>query len=111
MGSGNVSWESRAGCGRLLLYTDDILLFVAVLGSGIRGAAIATAIAQTVSGIGVLIYFWSCYETYRPKKEDFRWDMVNLKKILSLSGFACLQQSVMNLHFTSEYHSRENMQE
>ena len=73
------------------------LLFVAVLGSGIRGAAIATAIAQTVSGIGVLIYFWSCYGAYRPKKEDFRWDIVNLKKILSLSGFTCLQQSVMNL--------------
>lgn len=72
------------------------LLFVAVLGSGIKGAAIATAIAQTVSGIGVLIYFWSCYEAYRPKKEDFRWDMANLKKILSLSGFTCLQQSVMN---------------
>ncbi|MDD7642893.1 MAG: MATE family efflux transporter [bacterium] len=72
------------------------LLFVAVLGSGIRGAAVATAIAQTVSGIGVLIYFWSCYGTYRPKKEDFQWDMVSLKKILSLSGFTCLQQSVMN---------------
>lgn len=72
------------------------LLFVAVRGSGIRGAAIATAIAQTVSGIGVLIYFWSCYGAYRPKKEDFHWDMVNLKKILSLSGFTCLQQSVMN---------------
>ena len=72
------------------------LLFVAVLGSGIRGAASAPAIAQTVSGAGVLIYFWSCYGTYRPKKEDFCWDMMNLKKILSLSGFTCLQQSVMN---------------
>ena len=72
------------------------LLFVAVFRSGIRGAAIATAIAQTVSGIGVLIYFWSCYGAYRPKKEDCRWDVANLKKILSLSGFTCLQQSVMN---------------
>lgn len=72
------------------------LLFVAVLGSGIRGAAVATAIAQTVSGMGVLIYFWSCYGVYLPKKEDFRWDLANFKKILSLSGFTCLQQSVMN---------------
>ena len=72
------------------------LLFVAVLGSGIKGAAIATAIAQTISGMGVLSYFGICYSRYRPKKEDCHWNMDKFRRILSLSGFTCLQQSVMN---------------
>lgn len=59
------------------------LLFVIPLGMGIMGAALATAIAQYVSGVGVLVYFIAAYPEFR--------------SILSLSGFTCLQQSVMNL--------------
>lgn len=66
------------------------------LGMGIKGAAIATSIAQYVSGLGILIYFLIKYPEYRIRKEDMRWDRENVKKMASLSGFTCVQQSVMN---------------
>ena len=72
------------------------IYFVAVLNTGIKGAAIATVIAQYVSGAGILIYYIAAYPEYRIRKEDVRYDKKNIKDILSLSGFTCLQQSVMN---------------
>ena len=66
------------------------------LGMGIKGAAVATSIAQYVSGIGILIYFLIKYPEYHIQKEDIRWDIENVKKMVSLSGFTCVQQSVMN---------------
>lgn len=72
------------------------IYFVAVLNTGIKGAAIATVIAQYVSGAGILIYYIAAYPEYRIRKEDARYDRKNIKDILSLSGFTCLQQSVMN---------------
>lgn len=72
------------------------IYFVAVLNTGIKGAAIATVIAQYVSGAGILIYYIAAYPEYRIRKEDVRYDKKNMKDILSLSGFTCLQQSVMN---------------
>ena len=41
------------------------LLFVIPLGMGIMGAALATAIAQYVSGVGVLVYFIAAYPEFR----------------------------------------------
>ena len=73
------------------------LLFVIPLGMGIMGAALATAIAQYVSGVGVLVYFIAAYPEFRLTRRDMRWDSRNFRSILSLSGFTCLQQSVMNL--------------
>lgn len=72
------------------------IYFVAVLDTGIKGAAIATVIAQYISGAGILIYYVAAYPEYRIRKEDVRYDKKNIKDILSLSGFTCLQQSVMN---------------
>ena len=72
------------------------LYFVAVLGMGIRGAAVATVVAQHVSGVGLLVYFVVMYPTYRMRRQDMYWHRENLQSILSLSGFTCLQQSVMN---------------
>ena len=72
------------------------LYFVAVLHLGIRGAALATVASQHVSGVGLLLYFLWMYPAYRMRKADMYWDHGNLKNILSLSGFTCLQQSVMN---------------
>lgn len=66
------------------------------LNMGIKGAAIATSIAQYVSGIGILIYFLIKYPEYHIQKEDARWNIENVKKMASLSGFTCVQQSVMN---------------
>lgn len=73
------------------------LWFVITLDMGIRGAAMATVIAQYVSGIGILIYFLAACPKYRIRRADMRWVKNNFKRILSLSGFTCLQQSVMNL--------------
>lgn len=72
------------------------LYFVIVLKQGIKGAAIATVIAQYVSGIGTLLYFWFSCPKYRLQREDLRWDGQNFRSILSLSGLTCLQQSMMN---------------
>lgn len=63
---------------------------------GIAGAAIATVIAQYSSGIGILIYFLRFCPAYRPCRKDMVWDKRGFKSILSLSGFTCLQQSMMN---------------
>lgn len=73
------------------------LLFVIPLGMGIKGAALATVISQYISGIGALVYFIAAYPEYRLTRADMRWDIRNFRSILSLSGFTCLQQSVMNL--------------
>lgn len=72
------------------------LLFVIPLRAGITGAAIATVISQYLAGIGIGLYFIKMYPEYRPQKKDVRWEKKNLRQILSLSGFTCLQQSVMN---------------
>lgn len=63
---------------------------------GIRGAAVATVIAQHISGILILLYFLKNYPQYRVRKEDMTWNRENIRQIFSLSGFTCLQQSVMN---------------
>lgn len=73
----------------------DIYL-VRDLHMGIRGAAVATVIAQHISGILILLYFLKNYPQYRVRKEDMTWNRENIRQIFSLSGFTCLQQSVMN---------------
>lgn len=72
------------------------LYFVLVLHMGIKGAAVATVIAQYVSGVGILLYFLVRYPEYHISRKDMKWKRENLKQIMSLSGFTCLQQSVMN---------------
>ena len=72
------------------------LLFVIPLQRGIAGAAVATVISQYISGIAIGLYFIKMYPEYRPQRKDVRWNGKNLKQIMSLSGFTCLQQSVMN---------------
>ena len=72
------------------------ILFVAVLPFRIGGAALATVIAQYVSGIGISIYvIIKCHE-FLPKKTDRHFSSTILKEILNLSSLTCLQQSVMN---------------
>ncbi len=73
------------------------LLFVIPLGMGIRGAAVATVLAQYASAAGVLACFLHRCPELCPKKDDCVWQRGILRSILSLSGFTCLQQSVMNL--------------
>ena len=72
------------------------LLFVAVLPFGIKGAALATILAQYVSGIGILIYVLLRCRELLPAKEELHFDRKILKEILNLSSMTCVQQSVMN---------------
>ncbi|MCI6659578.1 MAG: MATE family efflux transporter [Peptoniphilaceae bacterium] len=72
------------------------LLFVPVFQWGIQGAAIATVIAQYVSGIGILVYFLAKGHRFIPEPEERKFDAGVLKDILSLSSMTCIQQSCMN---------------
>lgn len=72
------------------------ILFVAVIPLGIGGAALATVIAQYVSGIGIAIYVLIKCRAFLPSKGDRHFSSAILKEILNLSSLTCLQQSVMN---------------
>ena len=72
------------------------ILFVAVLPFGIGGAALATVIAQYVSGIGIAVYVLIKSRSFLPGKSDWHFSAAILKEILNLSSLTCLQQSVMN---------------
>ena len=72
------------------------LIFVLVFNFGIAGAAIATVIAQYVSGIGLMLYvIFKCRE-FVPKRENFKWNKKILNEICDLSILTCAQQSAMN---------------
>ena len=72
------------------------ILFVVPLGMGVRGAAMATVIAQFVAGLGLFLYTWFAFPALRVQKRHRYWDRAALKNLLNLSLFPCLQQSVMN---------------
>ena len=72
------------------------ILFVGPLGMGVRGAAMATVIAQFVAGLGLFLYTWFAFPALRVQKRHRYWDRAALKNLLNLSLFTCLQQSVMN---------------
>ena len=72
------------------------LLFVAVFPWGIRGAALATVIAQYVSGIGITLYVLLKCRDLLPSREDLQFNRQILGEIGNLSSMTCVQQSVMN---------------
>ncbi len=72
------------------------LVFILVLGRGVRGAAEATVLAQYVSGIGIVVYTLGKLPQFRISKTELRFDKGVLGEISSLSFLTCIQQSVMN---------------
>ena len=62
---------------------------------GGAGAALATVISQYLAGLGLAGYTWKA-SALRVRREDRVWNKATLRQLLSLSGFTCLQQSVMN---------------
>ncbi|MBC5714398.1 MATE family efflux transporter [Roseburia sp. BX1005] len=72
------------------------LLFIAVFPWGIKGAAVATVLAQYVSAIGILLYTIFRCKNLLPSKKELHYDKQILKEILNLSSLTCIQQSVMN---------------
>ena len=50
------------------------LLFVAVWSMGIGGAALATIIAQYISGLGITVFALRCCPQVIPKKSELKWN-------------------------------------
>lgn len=73
------------------------LWFVLELQWGVSGAALATVIAQYVSGIGIAGYTWFLCPELRVEKKHFHVRFAGLKEIAGFSLLTCVQQSVMNL--------------
>lgn len=73
------------------------LLFVAVFGMGVRGAAQATVIAQYLSGAGISFYVLRRDRLMRKALCSLSVRRENLREIAGYSILTCLQQSVMNL--------------
>ena len=73
------------------------LFFILLLDWGIKGAAIATIIAQGVSALGNMGYTYAKSPELRLHRNDLHFDRHCLKEITSCSTLTCIQQSVMNL--------------
>ena len=73
------------------------LLFVAVFRMGVGGAALATVVAEAVSGILTGIYVYRNYREMMPRKEDFRLETGTAKEMLSTGGAMAFMYSVVSL--------------
>lgn len=73
------------------------LLFIVVFKMGIRGAAIATVIAQVISVICCIIYILKKVPLLIPEKEHFKFDPVLYKEMvsqgISMGLMTCIVQS------------------
>ena len=73
------------------------LVFILAFQWGIAGAAIATVLAQWISGIGAFLYMWIRFPELRISRRHMRWDWGVLAEISQCSVLTCMQQSIMNL--------------
>lgn len=73
----------------------DIYLIVEVH-MGVDGAALATIIAQGVSGFGMMFYVFIFNKDLLPQRSHCHFDKEIIKKIKDYSLLTCIQQSVMN---------------
>ncbi len=72
------------------------ILFVLSFNWGVKGAAIATVIAQYFAGIGLALYYFIMCPGERLKGRHIRWRWDIIKELIPLCGLTCIQQSVMN---------------
>ncbi len=72
------------------------ILFVLILKMEISGAALATVIAQILSGIGLGIYVLLKEPGLRPKINEIKFSKAAVFGVIRHSAAACIQQSVMN---------------
>lgn len=73
------------------------LVFILYLHTGVEGAAIATVVAQYLSGIGILFYYFLCCRSLRVEKIHIKWSRSIFREVFGLSFMTCVQQSIMNL--------------
>lgn len=72
------------------------ILFVPVFGWGIEGAAVATVLAQILSGAGIGVYTYIKVPELRISWNFHEWNPSILQEIFRLSFLTSIQQSVMN---------------
>lgn len=72
------------------------LVFILSFGWGVRGAALATVIAQAVSGIGLCFYSLYRFPDFRVFRQNMQLKWATVKEIATYSSLTCAQQSVMN---------------
>lgn len=73
------------------------LVFVTRFYWGVAGAAAATVISQSVSGVGLFLYTWAAFPAFRIPLGKIRLEKKIFQEIAQFSFLTCLQQSVMNL--------------
>ena len=72
------------------------LLLVLVIPWGVRGAALATVLAQWIAGAGLAAYALARFPALRPARRHMRLRRSVVRDIVQLSSLTCVQQSVMN---------------
>lgn len=72
------------------------LYFVINLHLGVKGAAIATLIAQAISSVGIYLYRVLMVKELNLHKDDLVFSFKRLKYIISNTLFTGLQRSIMN---------------
>lgn len=72
------------------------IFFIRGLQWGVGGAAIATILAQYLSGIGIVCYYAAGHPELKVSKQNRVWDGRILRELMGLSTLTCLQQSIMN---------------
>ena len=73
------------------------ILFVAVIPLGAAGAALATVLAQLISGILCIIYAGRILDFIRVKRSEWKADMGLVKEILKYGVPAALQMSIISI--------------
>ena len=70
------------------------LLFIAVFGMGVVGAAVATVLSQAISAVASGIYLHANYPEMRLKKEDFRGNGSLIKDMIPMGLSVALSNSL-----------------
>ena len=70
--------------------------FILVLHQGVGGAALATVLAQYLSGIGLMLYAFRAFPQCRIRRQELRLNRASFREITGLSFLTCVQQSIMN---------------
>lgn len=73
------------------------LLFILYFHWGVAGAAAATVLAQYLSGVGIMLYYFVRCGDLRVRREHRKWNREIFQDIFRLSVMTSVQQSIMNL--------------
>ena len=72
------------------------LFFILILNLGVEGAALATVIAQYLSGAGLMLYTLMSFPQWRIRRQELHFRRTAFREIAGISFLTCAQQSIMN---------------